>query len=88
MAEEKTQISIRVPASVIEKFDRIATGTDRDRSYVMNQAFLAYLEAEGGELLEEMDGFARLDAGEGVDADEMIAKARAIVSDARSRKAG
>ncbi len=81
---QKTQISIRLPKSILEKFDRIAEGIDRDRSYVMNEAFKAYLKAEGGEILEEIEGFARLDAGEGVDVDTMLDKARAIV--AKSRK--
>ena len=35
--------------------------------------------------LADIEGFIRLDAGEGVDFDEMIAEARAIVARARER---
>ncbi|MDV3251136.1 ribbon-helix-helix domain-containing protein [Devosia sp. BK] len=87
MADGKTQISIRIPTEMLQMFDRIAAGVERDRSFVMNEAFRLYMESEGKDLLEEIEGFAELDAGHGVDADEMISKARAIVARRRSEQA-
>lgn len=64
-----------LPQSVIDRLQEIA---DRYPH--------AEIELEGGTTdltdqdLVEIEGFIRLDAGEGVDFDEMIAEARAIVA--------
>ncbi|TGW07386.1 ribbon-helix-helix protein, CopG family, partial [Mesorhizobium sp. M2D.F.Ca.ET.145.01.1.1] len=54
--EDKTQVSLRVPAAMLADFERIATALDRDRTWVMLRAFRVYLDGEGGHLLDEMKG--------------------------------
>ena len=63
----RTQISLRIPNDMIEKFERIAAALDRDRSWVMLQAFQFYLEREGHGILIDADGIAAADRGETVD---------------------
>ena len=81
-AVEKVQISLRAPAATVEAFDRIARALDRDRSWVMLQAFSAYLRGEGGHILEEAEGIAQLERGESVDFDEAMDEIDRIISDA------
>ena len=64
---ERTQISIRTPAEMVAKFDRIAAALDRDRSWVMLQAFQFYLDREGAEILSDAEGIAAVDRGETVE---------------------
>src|SRR5580704_12224309 len=81
-ASEKVQISLRAPAATVEAFDRIAKALDRDRSWVMLQAFSAYLQGEGGHILEEAEGIAELERGESVDFDEAMNEIDRIIADA------
>lgn len=84
--DDKTQVSIRVPTTMIGEFERIAQVLDRDRTWVMLRAFRTYLDGEGAQLLEEAAGLEQLDAGEGVAFDEVLDEADAIIADARSRR--
>ncbi|KIL97689.1 Helix-turn-helix protein copG family [Paramagnetospirillum magnetotacticum MS-1] len=87
----KTQISLRVPADLVEAFDAIAKGMERDRSWVMLRALKQYLETEGADVLRELEGIAALDRGEGVDFDQVMDEADAIIAEAmarQTRKAG
>ena len=87
----KTQLSLRVPGSMVETFDRIAKALDRDRTWVMLRAFRHYLDSEGADVLQEAAGLASLDRGEGVDLDDVMDEAGAIIAQAkaeRARKAG
>ena len=63
---ERTQISIRTPTDMVATFDRIAAALDRDRSWVMLQAFQFYLDREGSEILSDAEGIAAVDRGETV----------------------
>ncbi len=87
-AVEKTQISLRVPTDVIEAFDKIATGLDRDRSWVMLRAFRRYLDSEGGDILREVDALTALDRGEGIPFDKVMEKLTAVVARGSVKKAG
>ncbi|MDX8529910.1 ribbon-helix-helix domain-containing protein [Mesorhizobium sp. VK25A] len=84
--EDKTQISIRVPVAMLADFDRIAHALDRDRTWVMLRAFKSYLDGEGGQLLEEIQGIEELEAGQAVDFDEVMDKADAIIAAARNKR--
>ncbi|RWC30063.1 MULTISPECIES: ribbon-helix-helix domain-containing protein [unclassified Mesorhizobium] len=84
--EDKTQVSLRVPAAMLADFERIATALDRDRTWVMLRAFRVYLDGEGGHLLDEMKGIEELDAGQVVDFDEVMDKADAIIAAARNSR--
>jgi predicted transcriptional regulator len=91
LTQDKSQISLRLPTELVNEFDRIATTLDRDRTWVMLRALTQYLEQEGAELLQDAEGFAELDAGKGVDLDDMLSKASSIVEAAeakRSKRAG
>lgn len=81
--EEKTQVSLRVPVAVVQDFERIAHALDRDRTWVMLRAFQAYLEGEGGHLLEEMKGIEEVESGQSVDFDEVMDKADRVIAAAR-----
>lgn len=82
---DRTQISLRVPTSVVARFDRIAEILERDRTWVMLRAFTQYLEQEGRDLLEEAEGIAELDRGEGTDLNDLLDKAHSIIEDAEAR---
>ena len=85
VAQDKTQISIRVPFDMIATFDRIATVVERDRSWVMLRALKAYIErGEGRDVLQEIAGLESLDRGEGVDFDTVIGEAEAIIAEAEA----
>ena len=84
--EDRTQVSIRVPRAVLADFERIAQALDRDRTWVMLRAFRAYLDGEGGQLLDEVTGIEELDAGKTVDFDVVMDKADAIIALARSER--
>ncbi len=82
----KVQISLRVPAELVEAFDAIAKGMERDRSWVMLRALKQYLEEEGADVLRELEGIAALDRGEGVDFDEAMEELDAIINAAEQRR--
>jgi predicted transcriptional regulator len=78
---------LRVPAQVIEAFDKLATMLDRPRSWVMLRALRQYLEDEGAEILEDVESLAELDRGESAPLEDSIRVARGIVSGSRKRLA-
>ena len=83
----KTQISLRVPSDIVAAFDVIAKGMERDRSWVMLRALKQYLEGEGAEVMQEIEGIAALDRGEGVDFDTVMDEADRIIAEAEARLA-
>jgi predicted transcriptional regulator len=83
---EKSQVSLRLPVTLISEIDRIAVLLDRDRTWVMQKALSQYLANEGAEILRDGEGVAELDQGESVDLDDMLAKARLIVEAAEYRR--
>lgn len=90
-ANDRTQISIRTPNDMIEKFERIAAALDRDRSWVMLQAFQFYLEREGRGILTDAEGIAAVDRGETVDWETAMERVDAAIergAAARVKKAG
>lgn len=88
-ADDKTQVSLRIPAAMLSDLEQIAKALDRDRTWVMLRAFRDYLDGEGGNLLAELRGMEQLDAGHALDFDDVLDKADAIIASARSaRQAG
>ncbi len=83
----KTQISLRVPTELVEAFDTIAKGMERDRSWVMLRALKQYLDGEGADLLRELEGIAAIERGEVFDFDEVMDEADAIIAEAMARQA-
>jgi predicted transcriptional regulator len=87
-ASAKVQVSLRVPTDVLDALDRVAQALERDRSWVMLRAFRLYLEQEGAEVLDEADGLAMLDRGEGADFDTVMEEAEAIIARTKEERAG
>ena len=85
--QEKIQVSLRLPASLVGEFDRLADILDRDRTWVMQKALVSYLVSEGAEILADATGLEELDRGESVDLDDVLEKARKIVAAADRRRA-
>lgn len=84
---EKIQVSLRLPASLVGEFDRLADILDRDRTWVMQKALVSYLVSEGAEILADATGLEELDRGESVDLDDVLEKARKLVAAADRRRA-
>ena len=86
-ASAKTQISIRIPVDMVETFDKIGKVLERDRTWVMLRAFRQYLADEGADIVQEAEGLAALDRGEGVDFDQVMDEADEIIAQAKGRHA-
>ncbi|XKM38491.1 CopG family ribbon-helix-helix protein (plasmid) [Rhizobium ruizarguesonis] len=83
---EKSQVSLRLPTSLVSEFDRIAAILERDRTWVMQKALSQYLAIEGAEILADAQGLDELDRGDSVDLEDVLEKARAIVDAAENRR--
>ena len=90
LQKDKSHISLRLPTELVQKFDKIAEYLERDRTWVILQALNQYFEEgeEGADLLDEAEGYAKLDRGEGIQLDEVIEGALMVIEDAEKRRAG
>jgi len=61
-----TRLSVRVPAALAERLDRVAQATARTRSYVAVRAIESYCEDEEEALEKIREGLADLDEGRSV----------------------
>ncbi|CAN7738277.1 transcriptional regulator [Rhizobium leguminosarum] len=86
LTSEKSQVSLRLPTSLVSQFDRIAAILERDRTWVMQKALSQYLAIEGAEILADAQGLDELDRGDSVDLEDVLEKARAIVDAAENRR--
>lgn len=57
-------ITFRMDSDKKDALDAIATGLDRDRSYVLNQAIEAYIEIHRWQFAHIEEGLRQADAGE------------------------
>ena len=82
-----TTMTIRVRPDVKEKLDRIASDTQRSKSFLAGEAVAAYVERE----LEIIDGIKRgmadVGAGRVVPHEQVMAEARQIIAEAKRKKA-
>jgi predicted transcriptional regulator len=88
---DRTQVSLRVPNDTLAAFEKIALALDRDRTWVMLRALSAFLDSEGAAILDEAEGMAELDRGEGVELDTVLSEARSMLNAKRvepARKLG
>ena len=81
----KMQISLRIPADMSDQFGRIAAALDRDRTWVMLRAYRQYLENEGADILQDAEGLAALDRGDGADFDEVMDEAATVITQAKAK---
>ena len=70
----KTTVTFRIDEAKRQALDRLAEAMDRDRSYVLNEAVTAYLEAQAWQLRHIEEGLRQAEAGEFA-SDEEVAKA-------------
>jgi predicted transcriptional regulator len=82
-----SHVSLRVPAEIVQAFDRLAAALDRPRSWVMLRALRQYLEDEGAELTEDIESLAELDRGEVVSAGDVRQRVEEIITRAEEARA-
>jgi predicted transcriptional regulator len=80
-----THVTLRLPADLVEQFDRLASAMDRPRSWVMLRALRQYLEAEGAEIAEDIESLAQLDRGEGEPFENSIKEIEQIIKRAEKK---
>src|SRR5579875_1514367 len=81
-----THVTWRLPADLVERFEKLAAAMDRPRSWVMLRALRQYLEAEGAELEEDIESLAEADRGEVEPFETIYAEAEKIIEEARKKK--
>jgi predicted transcriptional regulator len=79
-------ISLRMPADVVERLDKIAAILERPRSWVMLRAIRQYLADEGQEVLDVQEGIEEAERGEVVDFDEVMAGLDEIIAGAEAKR--
>lgn len=77
-------ISLRLPSAVLADIEKIATASERTRSWVIVRALRRYLATEGAEILDAIEGREQIVDGQGHDIDDVIGEIEKIV---RSGKA-
>jgi predicted transcriptional regulator len=70
---DKSTISFRIDTRLKEALDAVADGMDRDRSYVLNEAVAAYLDAQSWQIAHINEGLRQANAGEFATDDEIAA---------------
>lgn len=72
-------LTMRLPVDVLKDIETIAKACERSRSWVIVRALKAYLMAEGGEVLDIVRAREQMAAGEGIDAEDLIAEIDEII---------
>ena len=67
-------ISVRLPAEIVEKLDKVAAILERPRSWVILDAIREYLADEGQEALDIQAGIEEADRGELVPFEDVLAE--------------
>ena len=57
-------INVRVPISVFNQLDELATATARTKSFVTVEALSSYLDAQAWQVKEVQDAIAEADSGD------------------------
>ena len=81
-------ISVRLPAEIVEKLDRVAAIMERPRSWVILDAVREYLADEGQEMLDIQAGIDEADRGETVPFEEVLEEMKRRVEEAERKRAG
>ncbi|WP_033925509.1 CopG family ribbon-helix-helix protein [Sphingomonas sp. 35-24ZXX] len=82
-----TTMTIRLPLDVSDKLSRLAKGTDRSRSYLAAAALSAYVDREL-EIIEGIQqGLADVESGRVIPHEQVVARAEAIIAEAREARA-
>ena len=67
-----TAVSFRIPPDKAEQLEALAKQTDRPRSWLLEQALDAYLEAHAWQVRHIREGLAELRRGEHVAHEEVV----------------
>lgn len=73
-------LTLRVPLDVLGDLEKIASASDRTRSWVIVRALKAYLAGEGADILAIVKGREQIAAGDVHDMDDVIREIEAIVN--------
>jgi predicted transcriptional regulator len=68
---ETLAISVRIGTDKVERLERLAEATDRPRSWHIEQALDAYLDAQAWQIGQIETAIAEMDAGRSVPHDEV-----------------
>jgi predicted transcriptional regulator len=80
-------VSIRVPADVVERLDKVAAILERPRSWVILRAIRQYLADEGKEVLDVQEGIKEAERGEGIPIEDVLAEMDEIIAKAEAKRA-
>ena len=80
-------VSIRMPADIVEKLDKVAAILERPRSWVILRAIRQYLADEGQEVLDVQEGIEELERGEGIPIEDVLAEMDEIIAKAEAKRA-
>jgi len=74
-------LTAHVPVSLAVKIDGLALRLDRSRGWIMKQALAAWVELEEQRYRMTLEALADVDAGRGVDHEQVKAWAASLASD-------
>jgi predicted transcriptional regulator len=80
-------ISVRLPAEMVEKLDKVAAIMERPRSWVIMDAIREYLADEGQEVLDIQAGIEEAERGEGIPFGEVLAEIDEMLKTGESKNA-
>jgi predicted transcriptional regulator len=81
-------ISARIPEELSDQLSTLAEALQRNRSWVIEEALRGYIASEQ-QFLEAVDeGLREIEAGEGVEHEEVVALAAERMAQIRNRAAG
>ncbi|HVA92542.1 MAG TPA: CopG family transcriptional regulator [Chloroflexota bacterium] len=76
---------LRLPDQIREKLEQLAAATNRPRTYHVTVALERYLQEEIWQIAHIQQGLADLDAGRATSHEDVMAKGRHIIAEARTR---
>jgi predicted transcriptional regulator len=79
-------VSVRLPADIVEKLDKVAALMERPRSWVILDAIREYLADEGQEVLDIQAGIEEIERGEGIPWEEAMAGFERKVAEAEAKR--
>lgn len=72
----KKTVSFRLEQETVTQLDELARAQARDRTYLLNEAVTAYLDAQRWQIEHIQEGIRQADAGKGIPHEEVVAKWR------------
>ncbi|THV25902.1 CopG family ribbon-helix-helix protein [Peteryoungia ipomoeae] len=75
-------ITLRLPLDILAEIEAVAGACDRSRSWIIVRALKSYMAQEGREVLEIKAAQKAIAAGDGIDAEDVLAELDAIIKGA------